>query len=67
MPQGWPKKGIYLLIFVFLGLNLQHMEDPRLRVKSELQLPAYNHSNTRSELRLQPTSQLAATPDPLTH
>ena len=31
---------IYLKNF-FLGPHLQHMEAPRLRVKSELQLPAY--------------------------
>ena len=27
--------------FVFLGLRLQHMEVPRLGVKSELSMPAY--------------------------
>ena len=35
---------LYFLLFIyfcFLGLPLQHMEVPRLRVKSELQLPAY--------------------------
>ena len=31
----------YLLIFFFLWLHLRHMEEPRLGVKSELQLPAY--------------------------
>ena len=34
-------------------------EVPRLGVKSELQLPAYNHSH-RSELHLQPALQLTA-------
>ena len=32
---------IYLLIFCFLGPHRQHMEVPRLRVQSELQLLAY--------------------------
>ena len=36
--------------FFFLGLHLQHMEVPRLQVKSELQLPAYTRAT--------------ATPDP---
>ena len=31
----------YLCVCVFLGPHLQHMEVPRLGVKSELQLPAY--------------------------
>ena len=35
--EGW----FVFLIFVFLWLYLQHMEVPRLGVKSELQLPAY--------------------------
>ena len=30
-----------LFCFSFLGLHLQHAEVPKLRVKSELQLPAY--------------------------
>ena len=40
----------FLLYFGFLGPNVRHMEDPRLGVKSELQLPAYTtaHSNARS-------------------
>ena len=29
------------ILFCFLGLHPQHMEDPRLGVKSRLQLPAY--------------------------
>ena len=38
------------LFLVFLGPHPQHMEVPRLGVKSELQLPAYTtaHSNARS-------------------
>ena len=31
----------FFLSFVFLGLHPQHMEVPRLRVESELQLLAY--------------------------
>jgi len=30
----------YYFIFIFLGLQSEHMEVPRLEVKSELQLPA---------------------------
>ena len=40
----------YFFFFFFLKLHLQHIEAPRLGVKSELQL--------------QPTPQLIATPDP---
>ena len=38
------------IFFCFLGLQVQHIEVPRLGVKSELQLPAYTtaHGNTRS-------------------
>ena len=32
---------VFFAVFCFLGLQLQHMEIPRLGVKSELQLPAY--------------------------
>ena len=48
-----------------LGPHLQHMEVPRLGVKSELQPLAYTtaHSNVGSELCLQPTPQLTAMPD----
>ena len=52
-----------LLVFLFLGLQVQHMEVPRLGVESELQLH-HSHSNARSEPHLQPTPQLAATMDP---
>ena len=31
----------YLFLCVFLGLHLQHMEVPRIGIKSELQWPAY--------------------------
>ena len=49
MPQVQPikkkkekrKKKKSSLFFVFLGPHPQHMEVPRLEVKSELQLPAY--------------------------
>ena len=33
--------GFFVFVFVFLGLHPQHMDVPRLGVKSELQLPAY--------------------------
>ena len=38
---------IYLFIFVFLGVYPQHMEVPRLGVKSELQLPVYTGAQQR--------------------
>ena len=43
-----------------------HVEVPRLRVQSELQLPAYTtaHGNAGSEPCLWPTPQLTATPGP---
>jgi len=39
------------LFSLFLVLHLQHMDVPRLRVESELQLPGphHSHSNARSE------------------
>ena len=53
------------LSFVFLGLNLRHMEVPRLGVEMELQRwPTHSHSNVRSEPCLRPIPQLMATPDP---
>ena len=75
-PQSWifkAREAMPLLrflsifsFFVFLGLHPWHMEVPRLGVEMELQLPAYtnSHSNSGSELRLRPTPQLTATPDP---
>ena len=36
--------------FSFLGLNLQHMEVPSLRVKSELQLSAYTKTTATKNL-----------------
>ena len=51
----------------FLGLHLRHMEVPRLRFESELQLPAYiyhSHSKVGSEPCLQPKPQLTTMLDP---
>jgi len=49
-------KYVFIYLFIcFLGPHLQHMEIPRLRVESELQLLAYttaSHSNSRSEPHL---------------
>ena len=39
----------YFFFFVFLGLNLQPMEIPRLGVKLELQLPAYITATATSD------------------
>ena len=41
-----------LLVFVFLGLHLWHMEVPRLGVESELQLPAYTAATATPDLSL---------------
>ena len=56
----------FFVIFFALRPHLLHMEVPRLRVTSELQLPAYTtaHSNTASKPHLWPTPLLTATPDP---
>ena len=40
----------FLSFFFFLGLHLWHMEVPRLRVKSELQLPAYSTATATPDL-----------------
>ena len=67
----------FFLLFFWGGAYLWLMEVPRLGAESELRLPDYtiatatwdlscschNQSNTRSELHLQPTPQLKATPD----
>ena len=57
--NGWNSLSLYpifkaiFFFFFFLGLHSQHVELPRLGVKSELQLPAYTtaHSNARSLTR----------------
>ena len=46
---------------------MQHIEVPRLRVESELQLPAYTTATAMqdlSDLKLRTTPQIMATPDP---
>ena len=64
-------RGIFWVLFVFmsfvfLGLHPQHRKVPRLGVESELELPACNTATATSDsrLRLQPTPQLVAVPDP---
>ena len=56
----------FFFFFAFLGAHLQHMEVPKLGVQSELKLLAYITAIAmqESKLRLQPTPQLLATPDP---
>ena len=39
----------------FLGPHLQHMEDPRLGVESELQLPAYTTATATATERQDPS------------
>ena len=53
----------FLFVFCFLVTYPQHMEVPRLRVDSELQLLAYATAPA-SELRLSPIPQLSAMLDP---
>ena len=36
--------------FFFLGLNMRHMEVPRLGIQSELQLPAYTTATAKWDL-----------------
>ena len=47
-------KGVYVFIpfffFVFLGLHLQHMESPRLGVKSDLLLLAHTTATAMLDL-----------------
>ena len=52
--------------FVFLGLHPWHMEVPRigLKIRAVAAGLCHSHGNARSELCLQPTPQLPATPDP---
>ena len=57
---------LFILIVCFLGLQVWHMEVPRLGVELELQLPAYTTATATQDLscicNLQP--QLMATLDP---
>ena len=41
---------LYTLFLLFLGPHLQHMEDPKLGVKSELLLPAYTTATATQDL-----------------
>ena len=52
------------IFFLFLGLHPQHMEAPRLGVKSELQLVAYTTATAMPDPKpcQQPTPQLTAAP-----
>ena len=51
--------------FFFSLLLLQHMEVPRLGVKSKLPAEHHSHGNTESELYLWPTPEFVAMMDPL--
>ena len=44
--MDWCRHLLCFLFFAFLGTDLQYMDIPRLGVKSELQLPAYNATAT---------------------
>ena len=43
--------GIMIILLLFLGPHLRHIEVPRLGVGSELQLPAYTTVTATSDLR----------------
>ena len=62
-------KRFFLFVFCFLRLNLWHMEIPRLRVESEMQLPAYATATATWDLSrvcdLYHSSQQCQIPDPL--
>ena len=54
----------FFFFFLVLGLHLQHMEVPRLRVQSELQLLAYTpQPQPRNIQAVSATLQLTAMPD----
>ena len=59
----------YFFIFCFLGFHVWHMKVPKLRVESELQLPAYTTATTRQDLshtrELQDSSQQRQILNPL--
>ena len=59
----------FSLFFVFLGPHQQHMEVPRLGVKSGAVATGlcHSHSKARSEPHMWPTPQLTAMLVPLTH
>ena len=62
-----PAKGSHgVVLFILLRLHSQHMEAPRLGVKSELLLLAYTTATAiqGSKPHRPPVTQLAATPDP---
>ena len=52
MSVSHPQLAFYFLFyfFVFLGPHLQHVEVPRLRVQSKLQLPAYATATATPDL-----------------
>ena len=58
----------FFVFFVFLGSYSWHMEVPRQGVHSAIAASLHHsHSNTRSELLLQPTPQLHGNAGSLTH
>ena len=53
------------IFFFFLGLQMGHVEVPKLGVHSATAAGlCHSHSHARSELHLHPTPQLGVTPDP---
>ena len=49
-PSLSPPNVLFFFFLPFLGLHLQHMEVPRLGVKSELLLPAHNRATATRDL-----------------
>ena len=60
---------LFVLSYFILGLPSQHMEVPRLRVESDLQLPAYTTATATPDpsriCNLHPSSQLLFCPSGL--
>ena len=59
MPWSWTSQplelweiSVFVFGFCFLGSHLQHMEVPKLGVKSQLQLPAYTTATAMPDLSL---------------
>ena len=48
--KDYPCTPVFIFIFCFLGLHLQHMKVPRLGVQSEIQQPAYTTATAMQDL-----------------
>ena len=48
--KDYPCTPVFIFIFCFLGLHLQHMKVPRVGVQSEIQQPAYTTATAMQDL-----------------